>query len=245
MTCPPVLEVANLSKTFTLHLVGAREIAALNDVSFALAEGEFLALTGRTGAGKSTLIKTLLHYNRPTEGSVRYRRADGTVLTLADLQVIDLIALLEGEIGYVSQHLSVVPRVGALDLMIEAALHDDRARAEAEALALFERLCLPEALAPVYPVTFSGGEKQRFNLGLTLMRHPRLLILDEPTAALDPATREVVIDLLADLKAAGTSTIAVLHDRVAVDRLADREIEINDGRIMTETPICRKEETVL
>lgn len=64
MTCPPVLEVANLSKTFTLHLVGAREIAALNDVSFALAEGEFLALTGRTGAGKSTLIKTLLHYNR-------------------------------------------------------------------------------------------------------------------------------------------------------------------------------------
>jgi alpha-D-ribose 1-methylphosphonate 5-triphosphate synthase subunit PhnL len=138
-----------------------------------------------------------------------------------------------------------VPRVGALDLMIEAALHDDRARAEAEALALFERLCLPEALAPVYPVTFSGGEKQRFNLGLTLMRHPRLLILDEPTAALDPATREVVIDLLADLKVAGTSTIAVLHDRVAVDRLADREIEINDGRIMAETPICRKEETVL
>lgn len=245
MTCPPVLEVANLSKTFTLHLLGAREIVALNDVSFALAEGEFLALTGRTGAGKSTLIKTLLHYNRPTGGSVRYRRADGTVLTLADLPVIDLIALLEGEIGYVSQHLSVVPRVGALDLMIEAALHDDRARAEAEALALFERLCLPEALAPVYPVTFSGGEKQRFNLGLTLMRHPRLLILDEPTAALDPATREVVIDLLAELKVAGTSTIAVLHDRVAVDRLADREIEINDGRIMAETPICRKEETVL
>lgn len=245
MTCPPVLEVANLSKTFTLHLLGAREIVALNDVSFALAEGEFLALTGRTGAGKSTLIKTLLHYNRPTGGSVRYRRADGTVLTLADLPMIDLIALLEGEIGYVSQHLSVVPRVGALDLMIEAALHDDRARAEAEALALFERLCLPEALAPVYPVTFSGGEKQRFNLGLTLMRHPRLLILDEPTAALDPATREVVIDLLADLKVAGTSTIAVLHDRVAVDRLADREIEINDGRIMAETPICRKEETVL
>ncbi len=245
MTRPPVLKVANLSKTFTLHLLGAREIVALNDVSFALAEGEFLALTGRTGAGKSTLIKTLLHYNRPTGGSVRYRRADGTFLTLADLPVIDLIALLEGEIGYVSQHLSVVPRVGALDLMIEAAPHDDRARAKAEALALFERLCLPEALAPVYPVTFSGGEKQRFNLGLTLMRHPRLLILDEPTAALDPSTREVVIDLLADLKAAGTSTIAVLHDRVAVDRLADREIEINDGRIVAETPICRKEEAVL
>jgi len=241
----PILEVENLSKSFTLHLLGSRRIDALSDVSFSLAAGEFLAVTGRTGAGKSTLIKSLLHYHRPTAGSVRYHRADGSVVTLGDLPVIDLIGLLEGEIGYVSQHLNVVPRVGALDLMVEAAPHDDRARAEAEALALFAELRLPESLAPVYPVTFSGGEKQRFNLGLTLMRRPRLLILDEPTAALDPETREAVIDLLARLKAGGTSNIAVLHDRVAVERLADREIEIRDGRLRTETLVQRTKETAL
>ncbi|MGX0904730.1 alpha-D-ribose 1-methylphosphonate 5-triphosphate synthase subunit PhnL [Roseovarius sp. MBR-79] len=240
----PILEIDNLSKTFVLHLLGAKRIEALKDVSFTLGRGEFLAVTGRTGAGKSTLVKTVLQYHRPTGGGVVYHRTDGTALRLDQLPVIELIALLDSEIGYVAQHLHVVPRVAALDLMIEAAPHHDRPRAEAEARALFEALRLPESHGELYPATFSGGEKQRFNLGLTLMRRPRLLIVDEPTAALDPETREIVIDLMASLKAQGTSTIAVLHDRLAVERLADREIVIAAGQLAAEHRVTQTEEPV-
>ncbi len=235
MTNAPILEAQDLHKTFILHLVGGRAIGALKGVSLSLQPGEFVAIMGRTGAGKSTLMKSLLGIYRPTAGKVLYRRADAAVLSLSDLPETALLDLLAGEIGYVSQTLRVVPRVGALDLLAEAAPPDlPREETLKRGRALMADLALPAALEFVYPITFSGGEKQRLNLALTLMRAPRLLLLDEPTAALDPETRDVIVEILAAQKRAGVTILGIFHDPSVVDRLADRVIWLERGCVLPE-----------
>lgn len=229
-----ILEADGLVKTFVLHLLGGRRIEALRGATLKLEEGEFVAVVGATGAGKSTLLKAIRQIYRLDAGVVLYRRADGKQVNLAALPENDLIDLVTREIGYVPQYLHVAPRVGALDLLIEAApgLAPDAAREYAR--ELFAMMALPPDMESVYPVTFSGGEKQRLNLALTLMRRPRLLLLDEPTAALDAATRDRIVDVLAEQKRSGVSCIGIFHDLDAVACLADRVIEINAGRIVSE-----------
>lgn len=229
-----ILEAKGLNKTFVMHLLGGRRISALKDISLRVEEGEFVALVGRTGAGKSSLVKSLLQIYRPDSGSVHFRRADGMTVDLTILPQTELLDLLDAEIGYVSQHLRVVPRVGALDLMLERASGEDPEAARAAARSLFAQLGLPPDLEDVFPVTFSGGEKQRLNLALTLMRQPRLLFLDEPTAALDPATRDRIVEFLAMRKRDGVTTIGIFHDLDAVAKLADRVIEVDGGRLVAE-----------
>jgi alpha-D-ribose 1-methylphosphonate 5-triphosphate synthase subunit PhnL len=230
----PILSAQGLNKTFVMHLLGGRKISALRDVSFDLAEGEFIALVGRTGAGKSTLLKCLVQIYRPDSGRVQYRDRNGAQQSLTEMGDHALLDLTERDFGYVSQALSVAPRVGALDLMLERAVGLEPEAARARARGIFADLALSPALEDVYPVTFSGGEKQRLNLALTLMGEPRMLFLDEPTAALDPETRTRIVDVLLARKRAGISGIGIFHDMEAVAQLADRVLEVDKGGIVAE-----------
>jgi len=145
----------------------------------------------------------------------------------------EIIALRRSEIRYCSQFLSVIPRVSAIDVVAEPLTRTEKNRdlARSRAKDLLEVLGLPTALWDAFPVTFSGGEQQRINVARAIIARPRLLLIDEPTASLDQRTKDVVIGLIRDLKQEGTSVLCISHDEYTLERLADRRLHLQSGRI--------------
>jgi alpha-D-ribose 1-methylphosphonate 5-triphosphate synthase subunit PhnL len=217
----------DLGKSFRLHLQGGIRIPVLEHVDFSVAPGECVALSGPSGAGKSTLMRCLYGNYGSESGRIHLLHAGAAVeLTAADARAMRDIRLQT--LGYVSQFLRVIPRIGALDIVAEPLIARgapvEAARARAEALLL--RLNLPPRLHHLPPATFSGGEQQRVNLARGFAPGYPILLLDEPTASLDVANREVVIALIAEAKAAGTAIIGIFHDVEVRDRVADRLFEV-------------------
>jgi alpha-D-ribose 1-methylphosphonate 5-triphosphate synthase subunit PhnL len=226
-----MLTVSGLRKTFTLHLLGGRQLPALVDVSLSVAAGELLAVLGPSGSGKSTLLKCLARTYLPSGGSAMYRGVD--LVTAPDHVVV---ALRSTEIAVVSQFLHAVPRTPADLVVAEPLLRNgvDRAIAREAARYLMSRLLLPPALHDGYPATFSGGERQRVNLARALVHRPRLLLLDEPTSALDPETRAAAVELIRERVAGGAAAIGVFHDLRTVEELATRTLVVDHGRVVAE-----------
>ncbi|MGY6502587.1 MAG: phosphonate C-P lyase system protein PhnL [Acidimicrobiales bacterium] len=236
MSEDPILTVNDLHKSFTLHAIDGREVVALDGVSLEVHAGEHVALAGTSGAGKSSLLKSIYRTYLPTAGEVWFRRVDGTRVELCGLADADLADLREHEIGYVSQFLRAEPRRGVLDVVARAGVRrgmvlDDARHAAAEAL---RRVNIAEELWTTYPTLLSGGEKQRVNLAAGTIEPPRLLLLDEPVSALDPANRESVLDLIADLTVKGVAVLAVFHDLDAMIRLASRVVLMRHGQVVDE-----------
>jgi alpha-D-ribose 1-methylphosphonate 5-triphosphate synthase subunit PhnL len=232
------LSVDSLSKTFRVHALGGDPVVGLDDVSFVVDEGEFLAVVGESGSGKSSLLKCLYRTYRPTSGRARYRAPSGEV----DLAACDgrtVLALRGGTLAYTSQFLDEIPRVPAVDVvarpLVEAGT--DRETARDRARDLLGRLGLPETRWRAYPATFSGGERRRVNVAQAVATDPDLLLLDEPTSALDPDTRETVVTLLREVRDRGTTVVCALHDRRVVAAVADRVLELDDGRVVRDVPV--------
>ncbi len=230
----PVLVVDGLRKHFVLHSVGGRIVEALRGVDLQVHAGEHVALAGSSGAGKSTLLRAVYRTYLPSSGSVHLRLSSGERVELTGLSDPELAALRGREIGYVSQFLRAEPRRGALDIVTRAGMRRGMARAEARDAAAnaLRRLHLDEALWDVYASVLSGGEKQRVNLAAGTISPPRLLLLDEPVSALDPANREAALDLIADLTTRGVAVLAVFHDLEAMERLATRVVLLRDGVVI-------------
>lgn len=218
----PVIEVKGLAKTFTLHQQHGTVLKVLRELSFSVAPGQCLALHGRSGAGKSTLLRTLYGNYLPSTGSIRLRHA-GEVLEMVGAEPRQTLAVRRSTLGYVSQFLRVIPRVSCLNVVMEPALSRGVARSEARdrAESMLTRLNIPERLWSLAPGTFSGGEQQRVNIARGFMVPWPLLLLDEPTASLDDANRAVVLELVAEAKAAGSALIAISHDAKAREGMAD------------------------
>jgi alpha-D-ribose 1-methylphosphonate 5-triphosphate synthase subunit PhnL len=145
------------------------------------------------------------------------------------------MARLRGrEICYVSQFLETPPRAGALEVVSDAARRRGLAADEADdaAASSLRRLGLDEALWDVDCGVLSGGERQRINLAAGTVRPPRLLLLDEPVSALDPANRELALSLVSSLTAQGVAVLAVFHDLDAIRQLATRVIRLEDGQVV-------------
>jgi alpha-D-ribose 1-methylphosphonate 5-triphosphate synthase subunit PhnL len=218
-----MIELENVSKTFTLHNQGSAVIEVLRDVAFAVAAGDCVALTGASGAGKSTLMRMIYGNYLVQAGHIRI---GGTDIVKAEPR--DIIALRRDTLGYVSQFLRVVPRVPTLDVVAEPlrAVGVGAGEAEARARELLERLKIPERLWSLSPTTFSGGEQQRVNIARGFVHRYPAMLLDEPTASLDAANREVVLSLIEDAKARGAAIIGIFHDEAARARVCDREIDV-------------------
>lgn len=210
-----MLEAVGVSKTFTLHLQGGVQIQVLMNHDFKVAAGECVALTGSSGAGKTTLMRVLYGTYRIDAGAVRARH-QGCMVTLSGADPRMVLDVRARTLGYVSQFLHVVPRVPALDIVAGTSSGRDRAR------ALLTRLGIPDRLHGVPPAVFSGGERQRVNLARGFMGQHPVLLLDEPTASLDAARRDVVIAMINEAKAAGTAVVGIFHDRAVVSAVADR-----------------------
>lgn len=228
---PRILDVDGLRKTFTLHVLGGKRIAALDRVSFAIDEGEILGLTGTSGSGKSTLMKCVHRTYLPTAGSIRLHAAGGHVVDLATASEHEVLRVRRTEMTYCSQFLHAIPRVPAVEVASEGLLRRGWSREDAagQARQCFERLGLPRELWDAYPATFSGGEQQRINLSRALLARPRFLLVDEPTASLDARTKDAVIDMMLELRNAGTSMMLISHDAHALARMADRHLHLEHG----------------
>lgn len=228
-----LLEVVDLQKRFELHILNEKSIEALQDVSFTMDEGEIVALTGRSGAGKSTLMKCLYRTYLASSGNIFYTDANGDVVDLANASEHEILRIRKTEMTYCSQFLQVIPRVPALDVVASGLVARGSSPEEARSAttACLERLSLPSDLWDAYPSTFSGGEQQRVNIARAMISRPRLLLVDEPTASLDMRTKDAVIEMLLDLKRAGTSVILISHDEHTLTRMADRFFRVEDGRL--------------
>jgi alpha-D-ribose 1-methylphosphonate 5-triphosphate synthase subunit PhnL len=220
-----MIDVANLGKSFTLHNQGGVAIPVLEGAGFSVAPGECVALTGESGAGKSTVMRILYGNYLAAPGSTV--RIGGLDLTRAAPR--EILALRRETLGYVSQFLRVVPRVPTCDVVAEPLLAlgrpEEAARARAE--ELLERLRIPRALWSLSPTTFSGGEQQRVNIARGFAHGYPALLLDEPTASLDATNRETVLTLIEEAKAAGAAIVGIFHDVAARERVADREIDVS------------------
>jgi len=226
----PVLSLRNVSKAFTLHAQEQR-VEGCRDVTFDLAPGEFVGITGRSGSGKSTVLKLIYRTYLPQAGEMRYASEAFGSIDLARADERTVLALRRQEIGYVSQFLRVVPRTTAREV-VESAMREtgtDPSAARAEAERLLEHFELPKALWESFPQTFSGGEKLRVNVARAMIKRPRILLLDEPTASLDAHSKSKVRALLASLKTEGTTMLGIFHDLAFMEGVCDRELHMEAG----------------
>jgi peptide/nickel transport system ATP-binding protein len=238
----PALATPDFVRVHGLHVAAhnfrGEDAPIVSDVSFSIGKGEVLALIGESGSGKTTIALALMGHTRAgcriTSGSVHIGSTD--VLSLGHKGLLDLRGR---EVSYIAQSAaaSFNPARPLLDQVIESArTHGmlSRAQAEAKAIEMFRSLSLPEPelIGRRYPHQLSGGQLQRMMAVMALITDPKLVILDEPTTALDVTTQ---IDVLRSFKKLlserGTSAIYVSHDLPVVAQMADHIVVLNCGRI--------------
>jgi alpha-D-ribose 1-methylphosphonate 5-triphosphate synthase subunit PhnL len=233
----PVLELSNVSKSFTMHLQGGVELPVLSGVSFCVHPGECAVITGPSGTGKSSILKMIAGSYRCGAGSI-FVHEERETTDIARAEARRILALRKTTIGYVSQFLRAIPRVPAIDVVAEPLIFAglDRESARQRAGRLLERLNVPPRLWTLPPATFSGGEQQRVNVARGLAPSYSILLLDEPTASLDAANRAAVVDLIKEKKLARTAIVAAVHDGEVRDAIADRVIDIRGFAAAAECP---------
>jgi alpha-D-ribose 1-methylphosphonate 5-triphosphate synthase subunit PhnL len=222
-----MIEIANAEKTFTMHLQGGVKLPVVCGVSFYVNAGECVVLAGPSGAGKSSILKMMFGNYRCDAGQIGIRHR-GNVIDLAKAEPREILSVRRDTIGYVSQFLRAVPRVPTLDVVAEPLVMTGTSRAEAreEAGKLLRCLNIPERLWMLPPSTFSGGEQQRVNIARGFICELPILLLDEPTASLDAANRDVVVHLIDEKKRAGVALVAIVHDDEIRHLIADRVIDV-------------------
>ena len=223
----PALRVSGLAKSFTVHAQGGLSLPVLRGVSLAVSPGECLALVGPSGAGKSTLLRSLYGNYRADSGSIRVRQDDvWTELVGAEARTV--LDVRHRTMGFVSQFLRVIPRVSAADVVAEPLRRrgTDPREARQRAEFLLAMLGIPARLWALPPATFSGGEQQRVNIARSLIVDYPILLLDEPTASLDAANRDGVVELICQRRNAGAAIVGIFHDADVRDAVATRVHEV-------------------
>jgi alpha-D-ribose 1-methylphosphonate 5-triphosphate synthase subunit PhnL len=224
---PAMIEITNAEKTFIMHLQGGVRLPVVRGVTFEVDAGECVVLAGPSGAGKSSILKMIFGNYRCDGGRIGILH-DGAMLDIAGAEPRDILSVRRSTIGYVSQFLRAVPRVPTIDVVAEPLIVTGTPREEARRQAgeLLHRLNIPERLWALPPSTFSGGEQQRVNIAHGFISDHPILLLDEPTASLDAANRDVVVHLIEKKKRAGAAIVAIVHDDEIRHRIADRVVDV-------------------
>jgi len=224
-----LIETVGLCKSYR---AGGGEVAAVRDVSVAIARGEFVAVMGPSGSGKSTFMNLLGCLDRPSAG--RYR-LDG--LDLQGLSADELAAVRSRKIGFVFQMFNLLPQASVLANVELPMVYGGTARRKrhARAAALVERVGLAHR-AHHRPNQLSGGEQQRVAIARALANDPILLLADEPTGMLDSATAAEVMSIFQQLNRQGITIVLVTHEP-EVARFARRAVFFRDGLVVDDRPV--------
>ena len=196
-----ILAIEGLTKNFYLHNLG-KTIKSCRDIGFTLHEGEFIGIVGRSGAGKSSILKCINRTYLPLQGTIVYNSQAFGPIDLAQADERQMLQLRRYEIGYVAQFLNVMPRTTAKEHVMSALLEIGVA---------------------------SGGERLRLNLAHAMVKRPRLMLLDEPTASLDNKTKVLVKDILQQLKEEKTSMLGIFHDLEFMEGVCDKVFNMSEG----------------
>ena len=236
----PLLSVSHLTKHYPMRRgVFGRAgdvVHAVDDVSFAIADGETLGLVGESGCGKSTIARTVLRLVEPTSGAIEWRGKP--------IQQLEASAMRphrrELQAVFQDPYASLNPRMRAADIVAEPIRNFEQASATSIAervRALFARVGLRDDQMMRYPYEFSGGQRQRLGIARALALQPRLIVCDEPVSALDVSVQAQVINLLADLQQAfGLSYLFVAHDLAVVEHISHRVAVMYLGRLVELAP---------
>lgn len=229
------LKVEGFGKRFAISHLN-QTIRAVEQIDFSIDKGEFIGITGKSGSGKSTILKSIYRTYLPDEGKILYDSEEYGLIDLLQAEERKILYLRKYEIGYVSQFLNVMPRTTSRELVEQSVLEMGKpasvAKEEAEyVLSHFE---LDRKLWDTYPNTFSGGEKLRLNIAMAAVKKPRLLLLDEPTASLDEQSKVKVRELIEKLKKNGTTLAGVFHDIEFMDGLCDKVFDMKRRQYTSE-----------
>lgn len=232
----PILQLKGVAKRFTLHHQHGVVLPVFDHVNLSVHPGECVVLDGPSGMGKSTLLKLIYANYRASAGHILVQAPGHAALDVTQANPRELVALRRHTMGYVSQFLRVIPRVSALDVVAEPlaedAAGDEQALAAARETAKtwLARLRIPERLWPLPPATFSGGEQQRVNIARNLIKPKPLLLLDEPTASLDAANTQTVVELIREARERGAALVGIFHDAHVGEAVATRRVPVSQFR---------------
>ncbi len=215
----------SVSKVYNHHL----NSVALEDVSFDVAPGEFVSLAGRSGAGKSTVIKLLIGEERPSKGRIYFNQYEVNKLRDDDLPAF------RRHVGVVFQDFRLLPTKTAWENVAFAMEVAGRSQHEINEL-------VPQVLDMVglgdkgnnFPAQLSGGEKQRVGIARAMIHRPEVVIADEPTGNLDPLNAYEIIKLLEKINKLGTTVILATHDKEVINALDRRVVTLDRGRIIRD-----------
>ena len=216
-----LLTVKNLTKTYNKKTV-------LKNINFSVEEKEIVSIIGPSGSGKSTLLRCINRMVTPTSGEILF---DRKLITSAN------IGEIRKEIGMVFQHFNLFENLTVLENITLAPVKLkllSQAEAKKRALAMLKEINLYDK-KDSYPISLSGGEKQRVAIIRTLILEPRLILLDEPASALDPEMTKEVIELIKHLKDKGITLIIVSHEMEFVKEFSNRIIFIENGKLILDS----------
>ncbi len=208
---------------------GKNTVPVLHDITFHVAHGEFVAIMGPSGSGKSTLMNLIGLLDTPTSGSYFF---DGTEVSRCSENMLSQIR--NEKIGFVFQNFNLLPRQSALENAalpllyagVKPKVRRERAREALEKVGLSDRVSF-------LPTQLSGGQKQRVAIARAMINHPKLLLADEPTGALDTASGEQVMELFHELHKTGVTIVMITHE-LEIAQHAERILTIRDGRLGEE-----------
>jgi cell division transport system ATP-binding protein len=220
-----MIQFFHVSKRF----VGGQ--VALDDLSFEIARGEMVFITGASGAGKTTLLKLIFREDTPTQGQILVNGRNVSSLPRAK------VPFLRRTIGVVFQDFRLIARKTVFENVsyLPRILGMDREQQRRLAYETLRRVGLAHRLT-AFPQQLSGGEKQRVAIARALINAPEILLADEPTGNLDPDLAREILELFVELNLRGTTILFATHDRALIDRLARRVLTLEHGRLLNDRP---------
>ena len=230
-TLSPAVPLIEFRDVYKLYQMGDETVRAVDGVSFTVRKGEFLAIVGQSGSGKSTCMNIIGCLDIPTSG--QYLLAGEDVGRMTDNQ---LAALRNRTLGFIFQQYNLSPKLNVLENVelpllyggVRAAKRAERAKAALERVGLSSKL-------KNYPSQLSGGQQQRVSIARALAGDPSVILADEPTGALDSKTGREVLAFLEELHRAGNTIVLITHDN-SIAAHAGRIIRLEDGKVVYDGP---------